>query len=177
MRLSREWHHYICFDICHGTTGNRSNQQKRKHGYKTNMTKYASLYLSNFIDKNTTKMGLPELQDSSPYSEMALNKFIQTHYKCVGEPVILQVIGRTMGYRELVVRKEMRDVALNWVKNAEVHMIKDMSARAGQSILHHYEVLEAMRQPMWKPNPLEDTVLATERQHHSESIRKNDTYL
>jgi hypothetical protein len=52
------------------------------------------------------------------------------------------VIGSTIWYRESVVKKEMCEVAIDWVKNAEVNMLKYMFAIAGQNILCHYDTLE-----------------------------------
>jgi hypothetical protein len=48
------------------------------------MAKYASVYLSNFIDENKTKLGVPEVQETIPYSNMMLNNFIQTLIHVLG---------------------------------------------------------------------------------------------
>jgi hypothetical protein len=62
------------------------------------MMKYSSVYLCNFIDENKIKQGVPELKDRIPYSNLTLNEFIHTQYKCSGKPFVLQVGGPAMVY-------------------------------------------------------------------------------
>jgi hypothetical protein len=106
-------------------------------------------------------MGVPELKDKSPYRKMTLNEFIQTHYTCAGQPLVLQAMGPTLGQREFIVKRKMRAVAIDWVNNVEVDMLKYMSAETGRKTLKHYETHATTNKPTWVPNPLEDTVQET----------------
>jgi hypothetical protein len=102
--------------------------------------------LQDFIDEDKGKLilGIPENIKSSLYSEMTLNEFILAHYTCGNQPIVLQIRGPTLGYREFMVEKSIAKVAYDWIQHAKMDMIWYMLAEAGKAIFHNYETLQLM---------------------------------
>jgi hypothetical protein len=100
--------------------------------------------MENFAneDKGIIKLGIPENCKNSPYKDMTLNEFVQAHYMCGNQPIVLQVRGLTLRHWEFMIEMSMAKVAYNWAQHAATDMLWYMSAEAGKAIFGNFETLQ-----------------------------------